>query len=274
MRPIRSFILAFLLLSWSSVAAAQQLYNTTAEVTPIASQIVLADGVISYPQGDRVAVVLENPDPKPVLGAVLQITSDAKWVTVQAGASFTDLQPLPEVEPTKWLLVGKAGKYLVLIVESSPDGPPALQFLSVDLGEPQPEPVPDPDPTPEQPGDFAALTKMVAGSVAAMNEPRVATALARVYERVAADPGLQKGDASRARQQALLDLRGVTKPWDQEFAKWDAEARRVGVESLEAYRAAVKAVAVGLVGAQGVTTSTVQYRQVCVDGKCYLVPIR
>jgi hypothetical protein len=271
MRPIQSFVLAFLLLSWSSVAAAQQLYNTTAKVTPIASQIVLADGVISYPQGDRVAVVLENPDPKPVLGAVLQITSDAKWVTVQAGASFTDLQPLPEVEPTKWLLIGKAGKYLVLIVESSPDGPPALQFLSVDLGEPQP--TPDPEPTPEQPGDFTALSKIVAESAAAMNEPRVATALARVYERVAADPGLQKGDASKARQQALLDLRGVSKPWDQEFTKWDAEARRVGVESLQAYRAAVKAVAVGLAGAQSETTSTVQYRQVCINGKCYLVPV-
>lgn len=267
-----SFILA---VAFCSAAWAQ--YETKTTITPIESQIFLADSATKYDQGDRVAVILENPDPDPVLGLVLKIESKARWVTVQAGATFTELRALSEVEAGKWLLIGPAGEYLVLIVESDPDGPPAFQFMSVTLGPPQLEPEPSPgEPAPSPPGDFSTLTTMVKASVEAMAEPRVANHLARVYQRVAADPRLALGDASKARQAALLELRGVSSPWHIEFAKWDAEAERLGTDNLEQYRKAVKAVADGFgstpAAIAGSATKPVKYRQICVNGVCYWVP--
>lgn len=246
-------------------------YNTTAEVKPIAAQVIMADAVTTYKSGDRVAVILEKPDPKPSLGAILEIKTDAKWISVQAGPSFEQLRALTEVEAGKFLLVGQAGKYLVLIVESSPDGPPVIQFLSVSLGTPQPEPE---DPPP--PADFAALTEIVKSSVLAMNEPRVAAALLAAYAKVAESPTLALGDGSKARQEALLSIRGVTRPWNVEFAKWEAEAARVGVANPDRYRAAMRAIVTGLraAGVSGVASTlspAVKYRQVCVNGVCYWV---
>jgi hypothetical protein len=82
---------------------------------------------------------------------------------------------------------------------------------------------------------------------------------------------LQFGDASKARQAALLNLRGVTKPWNTEFDKWEAEIKKVGVGDLVKYRESLRAIVAGLKGA-GVTASTaVRYRQVCIDGVCYWV---
>jgi hypothetical protein len=262
---IRYAVVIWLLMC--SVAVAQ--YNTQAEVKPIEAQVVMADAATVYQTGERVAVVLQKPDPKPSLGAVLEIKSDAKWVSVQAGPTFESLRALSQIEAGKYLLVGQAGKYLVLIVESSPDGPPVLQFLSVSLGAPQPEPDNPSDPPP--PGGFAALTELVKQSVGAMNEPRVASALLQAYSQVAENPGLQLGDASKARQAALLNLRGVTKPWNVEFDKWEAEIKKVGVGDLVKYRESLRAIVAGLKGA-GVTAATaVRYRQVCIDGVCYWV---
>jgi hypothetical protein len=244
-------------------------YNTQADVKPIEATIVMADSVVTYPVDGRVAVILEKPDAKPSLGLMLAVKSDAKWVTVSAGKSFTDLKPLPQIEPGKYLLVGQSGKYLTMILESSPDGPPAFQFLELTLGEIKPEP----DPTPEDPpvGDFSSVTEMVKQSVLAMNEPRVAQPLLAVYSGLAAAPTLTFGDASKARQNALLKIRGVQKPWNIEFAKWEAEIQRIGVGDLTKYREAIKAISLGLQDA-GVTTSTaIKYRQVCVGGVCYWV---
>jgi hypothetical protein len=149
-------------------------YNTQADVTPIDAKIIMADSVVSYDVDGRVAVILENPDTKPSLGLVLSVKSEAKWVNVSAGKSFTELKPLPKIGDEKYLLVGQAGKYLALILESSPDGPPSFQFMELHLGEIQPEP----DPVPDQPvGDFKSLENMVRASMNAMNEPRVSNAL-------------------------------------------------------------------------------------------------
>lgn len=248
-------------------------YNTQAEVKPIEATIVMADSVVTYPVDGRVAVILEKPDDKSSLGLLLSVKSDAKWVTVQAGKTFVELKPLPQIEPGKYLLVGQAGKYLTMILESSPDGPPAFQFLELTLGEIKPEPEDPVDPV-DPPGDFTSVTELVKQSVLAMNEPRVAQPLLAVYSALAAAPTLTFGDASKARQDALLKIRGVQKPWDVEFAKWEAEIKRIGVGTdLVRYREAIKAIAIGLQDA-GVTTSTsasIRYRQVCIGGVCYWV---
>ena len=249
-------------------------YNTTAEVKPIAAQVIMADAVTTYKSGDRVAVILEKPDPKPSLGAILEINTEAKWISVQAGPTFEQLRALTEVEAGKFLLVGQAGKYLVLIVESSPDGPPVIQFLSVSLGTPQPEPE-DPTDPPVPPGDFTSVTDMVKQSVLLMNEPRVATALLAAYSRIAESPTLTYGDVSKARQDALLALRGVSRPWDVEFQKWETEIARIGVADPIRYRQSIRAIVSGFraAGVSGVATvnPTVKYRQVCVGGVCYWV---
>jgi len=238
-------------------------YNTQADVTPIESKIIMADSVVSYDVDGRVAVILENPDAKPSLGLVLSVKSEAKWVTVSAGKSFTELKPLPKIGDEKYLLVGQAGKYLALILESSPDGPPAFQFMELHLGEIQPEPDPD------QPvGDFTSLENMVRASVVSMNEPRVSEALFKAYSKVSTDPNLKIGDASGLRQATLLELRGVARPWNFEFAKWDAEAHRLGVGDITRYRAALAAIAAGLKSTQA---KQVKYRQVCINGVCYMV---
>jgi hypothetical protein len=246
-------------------------YNTQSNVTPIDATIILADSVASYDQDGRVAVILSNPDPKPVKGLMIEIKSDAKWVSVQAGKTFTDLRPLKEVEAGKWLLVGQAGKYLGLIVESDPDGPPVLQFIELHLGEIQPEP----DPVPDDPGDFESLTAMDRASMLAMAEPRVSDALHRAYLKVSTDPNLKIGDASGLRQATLLELRGVTRPWHLEFSKWDTEANRLGFTDVVRYRAALAAIA------EGLKTQTVnqviqpanrviqQPGTICIDGVCY-----
>lgn len=268
-------LLGFLILALIENTCLGQ-YNTQADVKPIEATIVMADSVVTYPVDGRVAVVLEKPDPKPSLGLMLEVKSDAKWVTVSSGKSFTELKPLPQIEPGKYLLIGQAGKYLTLILESSPDGPPAFQFLELTLGEIKPEPE-DPTDPPTPPADFATVTEMVKQSVVAMNEPRVANALLAAYSSVAESPTLAYGDASTARQNALLALRGVNRPWDVEFAKWEAEVARIGVATPVRYRESLRAIVAGLKAAGASSAApmtlapTVKYRQVCVNGVCYWV---
>lgn len=261
---MRSLFLLLVLLP--QLAFAQ--YKTQAVVTPIEAVVQEADAATVYELDKTVAVVLVNPKAKKSLASTIEVTSEAKFVTVSAGTEFTNIQPLKKLSDTEYLLIGDAGKYLVMILESSPDGPASIQFLEIVLGEKPIDPIPDPPP-----GNYESLSKVVSEGVAKLNDPKTAMALSKAYQSAIADPNLAIGGAGVYREAALLANGGVTVDWNGLFKLIDAEFVKLQIKTVEEYKAALGVLVKGYTPSQAqVKTLKMRYVQVCQNGVCRLVP--
>jgi hypothetical protein len=219
----------------SSVSFGQGFYDTTTDVTPVESVVLMADSATTYDVGDRVAVVLTKPDPEPVAAATINVVSSAKWVVVKGGKDQFSLVDLPKLDSDHWLLTGSPGEYTVFVSLSGPNGPPEFIWKKVELGKVGPGPV---EPVPDDPvsdyKDLVATTKKV---VVATGDPVTAKKLAIAYLELAND---SSGDlatlldkAKTKRYEVLLSRKG-----DSLKADWQTALQAIGDELGKVYKTA------------------------------------
>lgn len=281
MKIATKFIGVWLLLS--SVCFAQSVYDTQSDVKPVV--VFHADAATNYPIGDRVAVLLTNPDLEPKAAAMVTVTTKAEFITVQGGKDVFNLVNLPKVAENDWLLSDKPGEYVVFISLSNTGGPPEFIWKKVVLGE-LPGPV---KPEPGDPiADFASLTKATKFAVLGTKDPITAKQLATGYMRIATSPmtlAEAKTQSKSHRYQTLLGRTGESRnaDWETALKMIDDEFAKLNYSTVEQYQAALKAMAEAMSSVTfqltrvmpkaAATARTVRYIQKCINGQCFLVPV-
>lgn len=285
MKFATNFVCVWLLLS--SLTIAQSVYNTKSDVNPVV--VYHADSAMNYPIGDRVAVLLTNPDKTPKSAVIVEVATQAEFITVQGGKDVFNLVNLPQISAGKWLLSDEPGEYVVFISLSSAGKPPEFIWKKAILGG-QPDKPTDPQPDPV--ADFDSLIATTKSVVSTANDPTTANQLASGYLDIAkANVSLDKAkeQAKSHRNQTLLARTGESRnvDWNSALSAIDSEFGKLDLSTVEKYQAALKAMSEAMretagqqvaqtkVAKQMVAKAPPKTRRwvntgtVCIGGTCY-----
>lgn len=235
-------LLLWLFLSASLVADGP--FTTTIETQSV--EAITAKAASVEPLSDRVAVILIEADEGKRHGISIQVTTDAKFVTVRArqvgGARVTVRQS----QSGRYLLFGAPGKYELEVASYDPEKGIGFDDYEVVIQGPVAPVPPKPDqPTPPPVNGFERVREVTKLESGKLNDPATAKLLSTAYRNaVAMMAGKSFEDcktiAIAARRAALQARQGKSRliDWNTFLYQVEGEVLKVATTA-DAYRAAL-----------------------------------